>query len=74
MLYLAMATAGGCQFYVENRRQSNDGLYTDLMVWMPNMRVFRDMASSRLLECPYELNIISLAMPNFHIIKAVSSE
>ncbi len=31
------------------------------------------MASSRLLERPYKLNVILLAAPNLHIIKAASS-
>ncbi len=43
------------------------------MAWMPDVLVFRDVASGHLLEHPYELNIISLAMPNLCIIKAVSS-
>ncbi len=67
-----MAAAGGSQFYVENRHQSDDGLYMDLMGWSPDVWVFRDAASSCLLERPYELNFISLAMPNLHIVKAVS--
>ncbi len=43
------------------------------MAWTPNVQVFQDVVTGRLLERPYELNIISLAMPNLRIIKAVAS-
>ncbi len=67
-----MAATGGSQFHTENCRQSDDGLYMDLIAWTPDVREFRDMATSRLLEHPYELSIISLAMPNLHIVKVTA--